>query len=277
MLQLLKQVANIDNELKECKEQIEQLKAMIKEKSQVSNILKIYSKSEQFKELNKNGLKVKGLLKGHFGKIYGVDWHKDNRHLLSASQDGKLLFCFNLYFFIDEYFCCYWHMQIWDTFTTKKKNYVSLQSGYVMSCAFSPSGNLTASGGLDNVCTIFDISDTYKNWEKYEQDRPKYVLIGHEQYLSCCKFFDENTIITTSGDSTAGCWDIEKEQMVDTFLGHTGDIMSVSIDRSSHLCITGSIDGTAKVWDHRTPTRCILNFCGYHESDIKWLYKNKNK
>ena len=38
-----------------------------------------------------NRLKVRRELNGHFGKIYAAHWAGDNIHLLSASQDGKLI------------------------------------------------------------------------------------------------------------------------------------------------------------------------------------------
>lgn len=34
---------------------------------------------------------------------------------------------------------------------------VPLKSAWVMSVAFAPSGNLVASGGLDNMCTVYNI------------------------------------------------------------------------------------------------------------------------
>lgn len=37
------------------------------------------------------GLKQRRILKGHFGKIYALNWSSDSRHLVSASQDGKLI------------------------------------------------------------------------------------------------------------------------------------------------------------------------------------------
>ncbi|KAM9418948.1 guanine nucleotide-binding protein G(I)/G(S)/G(T) subunit beta-3-like [Salvelinus alpinus] len=82
-------------------------------------------------------LKNRKTLKGHLAKIYGLHWSADNRHMVSASQDGKLL--------------------IWDTYTGNKVYAVPLKSSWVMSCSMAPSGNLVASGGLDNMCTIVNI------------------------------------------------------------------------------------------------------------------------
>ena len=36
-------------------------------------------------------LRPRRVLRGHFGKIYSVHWSADSQHLVSASQDGKLI------------------------------------------------------------------------------------------------------------------------------------------------------------------------------------------
>ena len=38
-----------------------------------------------------NVLKTRRLLKGHFGKVYSMDWAGTGSELVSASQDGKLI------------------------------------------------------------------------------------------------------------------------------------------------------------------------------------------
>lgn len=44
-------------------------------------------------------LKQRRVLKGHFGKIYALHWSKkDSVHIVSASQDGKLIVRFSFFF-----------------------------------------------------------------------------------------------------------------------------------------------------------------------------------
>ena len=83
-------------------------------------------------------MKTKKTLKGHLAKIYAMHWSTDRRHLVSASQDGKLI--------------------IWDAYTTNKVHAIPLRSSWVMTCAYSPSGNYVACGGLDNICSIYNLS-----------------------------------------------------------------------------------------------------------------------
>jgi WD40 repeat protein len=45
--------------------------------------------------------KSRRILKGHQGKVLALDWSNDKRHMVSTSQDGKLI--------------------VWDAFTTNKE------------------------------------------------------------------------------------------------------------------------------------------------------------
>ena len=42
-------------------------------------------------------------------------------------------------------------------FQTLKLAAIPLRSAWVMTCAYSPSGNLVACGGLDNICSIYNV------------------------------------------------------------------------------------------------------------------------
>jgi len=192
-------------------------------------------------------LKQRRILKGHFGKIYAMHWSSDSKHLVSASQDGKLI--------------------IWNGFTTNKVHAIPLRSSWVMTCAYSPNGELVACGGLDNLCSVYKIPSKQDN--AAGQQRTYAELAQHEGYLSCCRFIKDDEIITSSGDSTCILWDVEAKQAKAIFNDHTGDVMSVSIFDQNDTFVSGSCDATAKLWDHRAgPGRnCVKTFPG-HESDI---------
>jgi len=187
--------------------------------------------------------KQRRILKGHFGKIYAMHWSTDSRHLVSASQDGKLI--------------------IWNGFTTNKVHAIPLKSSWVMTCAYSPSGNFVASGGLDNLCTVHKLPAKQDG----SQQKTYCELSQHDGYLSCCRFIRDDEIITSSGDSTCILWDVEAKAAKTTFNGHNGDVMSVSIYDSANTFVSGSVDTTTKLWDHRVKKNCIKTFPG-HESDI---------
>jgi len=173
-----------------------------------------------------------------------MNWASDSRHLVSASQDGKLI--------------------IWNGFTTNKVDAIPLRSSWVMTCAYSPSGNYVACGGLDNLCSVYKLA----NKDAAGVAQKTYAeLAHHEGYLSCCRFIRDDEIVTSSGDSTCILWDVEQKSPKAIFSDHTGDVMSVSIFDSNDVFVSGSCDSTAKVWDHRQAKACVKTFTG-HESDI---------
>lgn len=186
-------------------------------------------------------MKPRRTLKGHLAKIYAMHWSTDRRHLVSASQDGKLI--------------------IWDAYTTNKVHAIPLRSSWVMTCAYAPSGNYVACGGLDNICSIYNLSS------REGPTRVARELSGHSGYLSCCRFINDRRIITSSGDMTCMLWDIESGTKVTEFADHLGDVMSISINPTNqNIFVSGACDAFAKLWDIRTG-KAVQTFAG-HESDI---------
>jgi guanine nucleotide-binding protein G(I)/G(S)/G(T) subunit beta-1 len=133
-----------------------------------------------------------------------------------------------------------------------------------MTCAYSPSGNLVACGGLDNLCSVYKLPAGQKEGA---QQKTYGELAQHEGYLSCCRFIGDAEIITSSGDSTCILWDVETKTPKAIFNDHQGDVMSVTTHSESGTFVSGSCDATAKLWDYRAEKRCQKTFPG-HESDI---------
>ena len=186
-------------------------------------------------------MKPRRVLKGHLAKIYAMHWSTDRRHLVSASQDGKLI--------------------IWDAYTTNKVHAIPLRSSWVMTCAYAPSGNYVACGGLDNICSVYNLSS------REGPTRVARELSGHSGYLSCCRFINDRRILTSSGDMTCMLWDVETGSKVTEFADHLGDVMSISINPTNqHVFVSGACDAFAKLWDIRTG-KAVQTFAG-HESDI---------
>ena len=175
-----------------------------------------------------------------------MHWAGDSRRLVSASQDGKLI--------------------IWDGLSTNKMYAVPLRSSWVMTCAFdqtSPSSRTIACGGLDNLCSVFVVDDTWT-----PERGPNAELSGHDGYLSCCRFLTSKQILTCSGDHTCMLFDIPTRKAVSTFSDHTSDVMSIAVNPNNpNQFVSGSCDTQAKVWDKRQPLAPTHEFWG-HEADI---------
>lgn len=233
-------MANDSQKLEDLKQEAERIKKeiMIQRKAvQDTNLLRV---TQNLECLGRIQLRTRRTLRGHLAKIYAMHWGSDSRNLVSASQDGKLI--------------------VWDSYTTNKVHAIPLRSSWVMTCAYAPSGNFVACGGLDNICSIYSLRTREGN-VKVSRELP-----GHTGYLSCCRFLDDSRIVTSSGDMSCALWDIETGQQTTAYTGHTGDVMSLSVSDDNNTFISGACDASAKLWDIRDGM-CCQTFVG-HESDI---------
>jgi guanine nucleotide-binding protein G(I)/G(S)/G(T) subunit beta-1 len=111
-----------------------------------------------------------------------------------------------------------------------------------MTCAFErEQGKFVACGGLDNLCSIYNLDGSAVM-------RATRELAAHDGYLSCCRFISEQEIVTSSGDSTCILWDVERGEMKQQMDDHNGDAMSVALHPTDPKCfVSGSTDATARV------------------------------
>ncbi|KAF8767484.1 Guanine nucleotide-binding protein subunit like protein [Argiope bruennichi] len=173
-------------------------------------------------DIPKIPLRTKKILKGHLSKVTAVHYCGDNRHLVSGSLDGKLI--------------------IWDTWTGNKVRIIPLQSSWVMTASYSPSGNFVACGGMDNMCTVYDVNTR----DSTGTAKIRREMMGFEGFLSCCRFLDDNKLITGSADMKIMLWDLESGVKDAEYNGHAGDVISMSLHPDKTSFVTGSVDRSIK-------------------------------
>jgi guanine nucleotide-binding protein G(I)/G(S)/G(T) subunit beta-1 len=235
-----------DQKYSECEKDLKILQDKIKNKlaEGALTLSKLFNESKEKESPLSPQLRERKTLKGHFGKIYGLAWSNDATHLVSASQDGKII--------------------LWNSRTTNKRLAISLHTGWVMALDYAPSGNFIASGGLDNVCSVFKITEESVGWDT---TRAYAELRQHEGYISDNKFIDDTKILTASGDSTIIVWDLNAKHPANIFKDHTGDVMSVDLHPTDkNVFVSGSTDATVKLWDLRE-SKCTQTFRA-HSSDV---------
>lgn len=229
----------------------EELRKKLDQERQKLNDIPIQQAAERLDPLPNLGIKQRRILKGHAGKVLCMDWSLDKRHIVSSSQDGKVI--------------------VWDGFTTNKEHALTMPTTWVMACAYSPSSQLIACGGLDNKCSVFPLS--------FEDDilQKKRSVATHTSYMSCCMFMrSDNLLLTGSGDSTCAIWDVESGQMIQNFHGHTGDVFAIDVPKcdTGNVFISAGADKHSLVWDIRTG-QCVQSFEG-HEADINTVRFHPN-
>jgi WD40 repeat protein len=109
----------------------------------------------------------------------------------------------------------------------------------VLSLAFSPDGNLLATGGFDCKIKIWDVTT----------GQAIYTLEGHGDRVAAVAFSpDGKFLISGSWDKTIKLWKLNNGQEINTFVGHTDKISCVAIAPNNQTIISGSADCTIKIW-----------------------------
>jgi len=238
--ELFVDMADISEQIAAAKAEVEKLKEEIRRVRENLDDTNLRAFTKDLEPAPRCAIKVRRTLKGHLAKIYALHWSEDKHRIVSASQDGKLL--------------------VWDGLTTNKLHAIPLRSSWVMTVAYAPSGNFVACGGLDNICSVYNLKS------KDMPIRACRELNAHTGYLSCCRFIDNKRIVTSSGDMTCVLWDLEKGEKLMEFAEHNGDVMSLSIAAGAEHFVSAGCDATARLWDMRTG-KAQQTFTG-HTGDI---------
>ncbi len=178
-------------------------------------------------------IKSRRTLKGHFGKVTALHWSGDSQTVVSASQDGNLIF--------------------WNALTSNKLQAVALKSNYVMAVGIEQTkGELVACGGLDNLCTIYK-----RTVSTAQQPIIKKELVElakcHDGFISCCRFLDTAHVLTCSGDSRCIHRDIEQNRPVNIMAEHAADALFIAIQLES-----STIDTAWRLQHLRLLRICLL-------------------
>ncbi|KAK7830845.1 coatomer subunit beta'-1 [Quercus suber] len=140
-------------------------------------------------------------------------------------------------------------IKLWDW----EKDWICAQrfeghSHYVMQVAFNPKDSLTfASASLDGTIKIWNIASP----------APNFTLDGHLKGVNCVEYFtgsDEPKLLSGSDDFSAKVWDSQSKSCLQTLEGHSHNVTSVCAHPELPIIITGSEDGTIRIW-HATTYR----------------------
>lgn len=137
------------------------------------------------------------------------------------------------------------HVRLWNVATGEGIWHAqSVEVGAIRQVAFSPDGRTILSRMQDNgghfVC-LWDVATG--QWQ--------HTLAGGEYDIDDAAFSPDNSKVATAcGDErTARIWDAATGQELLTLWGHTNHVTSVAFSPDGTRLLTGSRDGTARLWD----------------------------
>lgn len=232
------QLANRNRQIESLQDEVAMLKKSLEDEKSRLDDVPFFSVAARLDLITNLATKSRRLLKGHNGKVLCLDWAQDKRHFVSSSQEGKLI--------------------VWDAFPncSKQEHVITLPTTWVMACSFAPSGNFIAGGGLDNKITAYPL---FADEDSSLKKRP----IGtHTSYTSCSTFLgNDQQILTGSGDSTCALWNVECGTLIQSFQGHTADVLSLDVSpgETGNTFVSVGCDKRALIWDTR------VGHCGQNQ------------
>jgi WD40 repeat protein len=126
--------------------------------------------------------------------------------------------------------------------------------GGIHSVAFSPDGQLLATGDTNNEIRLYQVAGG-KQLLSYN---------GHTGWIWSVAFSPKNHILASgSEDQTVKLWDISTGQYLTSLYGHYGGIWSVAFSPEGHILASGSEDQTVKLWDISTG-QCLKTLPGHN-------------
>ena len=125
--------------------------------------------------------------------------------------------------------------------------------GEIYTMKFAPHGIFLATAGFDKEVYV---------WETYGDCPHVMTLKGHKNAVQEVQWStDSETIYTASADKTVMVWDADTGTRIKKVVGHDSFVNSVCpARRGPPVFVSGSDDGTSRVWDLRACRRAQATF-----------------
>ena len=115
--------------------------------------------------------------------------------------------------------------------------------GGIFSVAFSPKGELLATGDTNGEIRLYQVAD----------GQQLLTCEGHSGWVWSVAFSpDGHTLASGSDDQTVKLWDASTGQCLKTLQHHSGGVWSVAFSPDGHVLASGSDDQTIKLWNVST-------------------------
>ncbi len=165
----------------------------------------------------------------------GMNWHV--RHVASFSPDGKLLVTPWMELGVSG-------LRLWKVPTLELYADLFPVETPLSSAAFMPDSKHLLTGAWDGRLLVWDVT----------QSPPKLIQSFHEHSTHVSNIavpLHGDVFATTSADRTVNLWDLTTRKHLVRLRGHTREVWALDISPDGQTVVSGSFDGTTKLWNTR--------------------------
>ncbi|MEL6988541.1 MAG: WD40 repeat domain-containing protein, partial [Bacteroidota bacterium] len=165
------------------------------------------------------------------------DYHQDWIRSLSFNFEGNLLISGSS----DS------KLRIWEIESEECIDIIQDDLNRIRIAVFGKTSNLVAYAGKDDGIDVMEAANGTSEYRKIAH------FPGHSGGVKSIAFSPDDRLIASCGnDCAVKVWNLETEELVNTFNKHTNWINSVCFSHDGRLLVTGSDDRTVKVWNLET-------------------------
>lgn len=219
-----------------------------------------------------NTTQPKMVLAGHTGRVRSIAFSPDGNTIASGSYDKTA--------------------KLWDVNTGHTLNTLTGHRKYVNAITYSPDGKTIATGsddktvrlwnsqtgdhistltGLKNIVTdvaYLQDGNTFvcslwmgcrvELWNTHSWERKGKFRLRSSKFSTPATFVacspDSSTLATLAAKKSVQLWDLNTEESIATFKGHTDEVTSAAFSPDGTILATGSDDYTVRLWDIHNKT-----------------------
>ena len=159
-------------------------------------------------------------------------------------------------------------IRLWDLTTNKLVRTLYSHSDWVTSLEMTPYNQLL-SASYDRTIKLWDLSSSAPDFQCTR------TLLGHIGAVRSLRLVSHDLVASGSDDKSIKIWRYATGECMKTLLGHTAAVTALEITLSNHQLISGSRDGTIKIWtlhkDNLVASGSCLRTINGHDAPVTAL------